>query len=1292
VLQNPARPSGNFQLPYTTADMAERLAKKKAAKDRQDILDSLSGGLSYGQDGVDLGSVAKSVGGFLKTVYENMPESIDTPVSSYGTGKSLIVEPARLAVRRAVGDITAIPKVGEPSPSYTADRVREQGVALGVLGAAIDYSQFIPVVAKGAGVASDAINASRIARMNRSPFPTVKAPGAFIDVDALQGSRLPARIVDTPASPATRLAEAQATRALPPSLQRALPPASIPKPGMVIPDSLAGIRDLPTLPSQLNFADFQSMPEYQQYLQAGQRLPTAQELAEFGFDPERAYMVHSGPGDLVGGILDPNFTGARNMGTKSLNTAMREQLVTNYKQADSIVKSLSTGLADFEQTGIWNGPQILNNVTKLIDRDAARILPVNELGLNQIINVSDMPNKEFFVGKIRNMINSYQKTVTNFGPAAKLAEQGDYLSVFPASVGTYKGAVAPTNGATYLASSPAEQITNLMGFNSVAETGLPEYQMFGQQSPLASINYGNAGSSLNVEQLAAARAFFLRKVIEDRMARGLYEQPLAPTLPAPATRLAEAQTQRGLPPAQVAPTSNEIRNSIQQFIDSVDQKTGTITKQTSPTALLVPGNKFTIEPFVPTNQTTWEQGSRWTHYTTPEEAKSLLQNGILATSEKEGTNLGRVKGLPPGTFFAGQEGGPFMEYMATQYQEFVNPNNMTKVAVRIPQDAKILELTSERFAVEELREQNLSHSLITLWEQYLAKATAEHKFGDSFQVAATNFAKDLGFDAVRMDQQMAILPKQTTSSTPYITPTTPTTPTKRLAEAQTQRALPPAPTPEMTAQIQRQTARTELGLNIQDIDFPPKGNELTRPRMFDTSGYGVFPEDAWPELGLAQHKAGVNNTTMPEEMDALRTYFSNEYDIFQDLLRNPNRGQSPATKVFEKYIEKIDNIFKVTSPTTENFKVFRGVNADSPLADGEFVGAFYRSLKEGDYIVEPAYMSTSISKTVASEWANSHPDDYLLIIHAPKGSVAVHPIVSWEYGIDEIAQHMNAPGEQELLFNRGTVLKILSNDFGVIEAEMVPMYQQVDNPISTSGIKESLLKQYSYKDLAEMVAGEQSKADFYVEYFQTLPDLQEFLKLYKATNREYDLANTVVELNEEVYESINPHDYWKFRDIVDQIVDAKKLPLTTNNRYAVAKELLLLSDKHGLLYDGTTEFIRNNLDDIFQPPTYNPILDSPVTKLLANLKTVNKQVPVVLKNLEEHHLQELVEMIKTKPHIAAKMIWNQYLQHMKKLPNSNADFIKQVEALPKFFVDGNVISYQEAILLKKNIDANKPIG
>jgi len=226
--------------------MAERLAKRKTEQDAElqrqrsaalragianpPTQQDSGGGTGLWPSWKELGNAGKSVGGFLKKAYDNaeMSSQYSTPLmingpgggvsmGGQGTFKSLVAEPARLAVRRAVGDITAIPKVGEPSPSYSADKIRQQGVALGLLGAAIDYSQFIPVVAKGVGFASDAINASRIARMNRSPFPTVKTPGAFIDVDALQGSRLPARIVDTPATPATRLAEAQTQRALTPA-------------------------------------------------------------------------------------------------------------------------------------------------------------------------------------------------------------------------------------------------------------------------------------------------------------------------------------------------------------------------------------------------------------------------------------------------------------------------------------------------------------------------------------------------------------------------------------------------------------------------------------------------------------------------------------------------------------------------------------------------------------------------------------------------------------------------------------------------------------------------------------------------------------------------------------------------------------------------------------------------------------------------------------------------------------------------------------------------------------------
>jgi hypothetical protein len=580
------------RLPYTTVGMSELLAKKKAEYDakaqaianqalRRGVTnppipaqEDKGGGTGWWPSWKELGNATKTgfgvAAGAVNTIAATPIDIADEAVQGLerlvGVTPTDKFDPASIGSYNLLGEayrgidnaaqyvgqqIAATPGFGKPSSSPFMDTLRSKGVAealaepfvhaVNVGSVAYPVSK-MAVGAKLPGTIADAYRQRLLERdiaAQNNLFPAVQRPANVIDVDALQGSRLPARVVDSPTTPASRLAEAQ--------VQRGLPPANVPKPGMVLPDSLAGIRNLPNLPSQLNFADFQSMPEYQQYLQAGQQLPTAKELADFGFDLERAYMVHGGPGDLVGGVLDPNFTGARNMGTKSLNTSMRENLVTNYKQADSIVNGLSTGLANFEQTGIWNGPQILDNVTKLMNKDASRILPVNELGLNQIINVNNMPNKEFFVGKIRNMINSYQKTVTKFGPAAKLAEQGDYLSVFPASVGTYKGAVAPTNGATYLVSSPAEQITNLMGFNNVADTGLPEYQMFGQQSPLAAINYGNAGSSLNVEQLAAARAFFLRKVIEDRMARGLYEQPLAPPSPTtPATRLGNALAQMTL--------------------------------------------------------------------------------------------------------------------------------------------------------------------------------------------------------------------------------------------------------------------------------------------------------------------------------------------------------------------------------------------------------------------------------------------------------------------------------------------------------------------------------------------------------------------------------------------------------------------------------------------------------------------------------------------------------------------------------------------------------------------------
>lgn len=93
----------------------------------------------------------------LSDIYNSLPSGtgFGTPIymgngnvsmGGQGSAKDLIFEPARKAVRRAVGDVTAIPKVGEPSSSYTADKIREQGVVLGGLGAVADYSTLASAV------------------------------------------------------------------------------------------------------------------------------------------------------------------------------------------------------------------------------------------------------------------------------------------------------------------------------------------------------------------------------------------------------------------------------------------------------------------------------------------------------------------------------------------------------------------------------------------------------------------------------------------------------------------------------------------------------------------------------------------------------------------------------------------------------------------------------------------------------------------------------------------------------------------------------------------------------------------------------------------------------------------------------------------------------------------------------------------------------------------------------------------------------------------------------------------
>ena len=244
------------RLPYTTADMSERLAKRKAEQEAA-AFKAFPGGVTkpFVESGGSKPSWLSQVGGMIKnigltaagTALDAIPYVANIPgVKGEGAwgyepedaGTSNFFQAGGQALeqsgRRLVGDVTAIPGLGKDSPSYTADQIRKYGVAEGLASAGLDYGNLALTVApfvKPTGMAiGNAINDAKYAaylRRTKSPFPAVERPANVIDVDALQGSRLPARVVDSPAPPATRLAEAQTTRALPPSVQRALPPAEI---------------------------------------------------------------------------------------------------------------------------------------------------------------------------------------------------------------------------------------------------------------------------------------------------------------------------------------------------------------------------------------------------------------------------------------------------------------------------------------------------------------------------------------------------------------------------------------------------------------------------------------------------------------------------------------------------------------------------------------------------------------------------------------------------------------------------------------------------------------------------------------------------------------------------------------------------------------------------------------------------------------------------------------------------------------------------------------------------------
>ena len=216
MLESPGRSPTKSTLPYTTADMSARLAKRKAEQEATRLRDAAYQAISNSappkenknNDGwlSQLGGMAKNVlltpagtiadmvpgvamipGVKGEGVWGYEPEDAGTSNFFQAGGQGL-----EQAGRRAVGDITAIRGVGKPSASPTATDIKNKGWFEGLGQAALDYGNLATTAAPFVG-------------------PTVKG------LQGIRGARVATEIPYTygiHVSPVANLAEIQARKAM----------------------------------------------------------------------------------------------------------------------------------------------------------------------------------------------------------------------------------------------------------------------------------------------------------------------------------------------------------------------------------------------------------------------------------------------------------------------------------------------------------------------------------------------------------------------------------------------------------------------------------------------------------------------------------------------------------------------------------------------------------------------------------------------------------------------------------------------------------------------------------------------------------------------------------------------------------------------------------------------------------------------------------------------------------------------------------------------------------------------
>lgn len=185
------------------------------------------------------------------------------------------------------------------------------------------------------------------------------------------------------------------------------------------------------------------------------------------------------------------------------------------------------------------------------------------------------------------------------------------------------------------------------------------------------------------------------------------------------------------------------------------------------------------------------------------------------------------------------------------------------------------------------------------------------------------------------------------------------------------------------------------------LTFDPEALNETQPIL------GVLDYDAWRQWKLdmqdvfttfVEQQRTVLGNVDPYVESAWSSYIGTGYSPMNGLLRGTFTSDQATMEMIARRVENMDRAFAVApNPVLHDEPVvaWRGV---SHIPEGKVP-------KAGELMREPGYLSTSVSKNVASQFAG----DWLYRIDLPAGTSRIHGTLS----------------ELELILPRGTTLRVL---------------------------------------------------------------------------------------------------------------------------------------------------------------------------------------------------------------------------------------------------------------------------